>query len=61
VSDAAEADRGIDALRKAVAAGYHNVSAIRNDPRFDPIRARQDFRLLMMDLDFPLNPLGDNG
>jgi hypothetical protein len=47
----------MDALRQAVAAGYHNVSWMKRDPDLDLLRARSDFQLLMMDLAMPAEPL----
>ena len=47
----------MDTLRRAVAAGYRSVDWIRRDPDLDPLRSRPDFQLLMLDLDFPDDPL----
>jgi serine/threonine-protein kinase len=52
----AEADRAMEWLRRAVAAGYHNVANMRSDANLDPLRSRPDFQLLMMDLEFPDDP-----
>jgi hypothetical protein len=43
-------------LRRAVAVGYRNFNEIRIDPALDPLRSRDDFRLLMMDVVFPAEP-----
>jgi hypothetical protein len=43
-------------LHQAATMGYSNATAIRNQPRLDPIRARPDFHVLMMDLAFPAEP-----
>jgi serine/threonine-protein kinase len=51
-----ELGRGLDALRRAIAAGYRDVHWMRRDPDLDPLRARPDFRLLMLDLAFPAQP-----
>ncbi len=40
-------------LRQAVAGGYRNADAIRKEAALDPLRGRDDFRLLMMDLAMP--------
>src|SRR5262249_23277608 len=48
-----DADRAVAALRRAIAMGYTDSGMLRNDPDFDPLRARPDFQLLLMDLDFP--------
>jgi hypothetical protein len=45
------------ALRRAVAAGYRSLDWMRRDPDLDPLRSRPDFRLLLMDLAFPADPL----
>jgi serine/threonine-protein kinase len=52
----AEADRAMEWLRRAVAAGYRKLVALRTDPNLDPLRSRPDFQLLMMDLEFPDDP-----
>ena len=52
----AELDRAMDALRRAVAAGYRSVSWIRRDPDLKPLHSRPDFQLLMMDLAMPAEP-----
>ena len=52
----AAASRGMEWLRRAAEVGYGNVDALRSEPAFDAIRARADFRLLMMDLAFPDDP-----
>ena len=47
-------------LRRAVAAGYRNVTWMQRDPDLDPLRARPDFQILMMDLAFPPDPFSEN-
>ena len=47
----------IDALRQAIAAGFRDFAHMRVDTDLDPLRNRQEFRLLLMDLAFPANPL----
>ncbi len=47
----------IDALQQAVAAGYRDIAHMRVDTDLDPLRGREGFRLMMMDLAFPSNPL----
>jgi eukaryotic-like serine/threonine-protein kinase len=49
------ADRAITELKRAVAAGYRNPR-MDVDADFDPLRARPDFQILMLDLAFPDNP-----
>jgi len=48
-----EAARAIESLVRAVAAGYRNANEIRIESALEPLRSRDDFRLLMMDLAFP--------
>jgi hypothetical protein len=43
-------------LRKAIANGYSDLDHLRVEPGLDPLRARRDFQLLMMDLAFPADP-----
>jgi serine/threonine-protein kinase len=43
-------------LHGAVAAGYGNVAVMQKDPDLDPLRSRDDFQVLMMDLEFPDDP-----
>jgi serine/threonine-protein kinase len=52
----AELERAMDTLRRAIAAGYRPVGWMRRDPDLAPLRSRQDFHLLMMDLSFPAEP-----
>jgi hypothetical protein len=50
------AERAMQWLQRAVAAGYRNVAIMRSDHDLDPLRSRRDFQLLMMDLEFPTDP-----
>jgi tetratricopeptide (TPR) repeat protein len=52
----AEADRALDWLRKAVAAGFRDLNSILRDTDLDPLRSRPDFQLLLMDLAMPADP-----
>ena len=52
---ATEAETAMTLLRKAVATNYRSV-ALRIDDSLEPLRGRDDFRLLMMDLAFPAQP-----
>jgi hypothetical protein len=56
VEAASEAEGAVALLRKAMSAGYRNYDAYRNEDALDPLRARDDFRLLMLDLAFPPEP-----
>jgi serine/threonine-protein kinase len=51
-----EADRAMDRLRRAVGMGYGNLGEFRTDPALAPLRDRDDFRLLLMDLAMPSQP-----
>jgi serine/threonine protein kinase/tetratricopeptide (TPR) repeat protein len=51
-----EADRAMDRLRRAVGEGYRDLGALRTEVALDPLRGRDDFKLLMMDLAFPAEP-----
>jgi serine/threonine protein kinase len=52
----AESDRAMANLRRAVAAGLRELAHMRTDSDLDPLRDREDFRLLMMDLAMPDDP-----
>jgi tetratricopeptide (TPR) repeat protein len=51
-----EAARAIAALTRAVGMGYRNAYAWRTESALDPLRSRDDFRLLLMDVAFPAEP-----
>ena len=53
---AAELDKAMVVLHRAVAAGYRNDNWMRRDPDLDPLRARPDFQALIMDLAMPVDP-----
>ena len=48
-----EADMAMGLLWKALGMGFRTVDAFRTSDALDPLRDRPDFRLMMMDLDFP--------
>jgi serine/threonine-protein kinase len=50
------ADRALGDLRQAAAMGYRNASVYRYEPALAPLRGRDDFRLLLLDLVFPADP-----
>ena len=52
----AEADRAMALLRQAVGMGYRGLVGYRTETALDPLRDRDDFRLLMLDLAFPGEP-----
>ena len=43
-------------LRRAVGVGYRNANEVRIESALAPLRSRDDFRLIMMDLVFPTEP-----
>jgi hypothetical protein len=43
-------------LRREVAGGYRDSALLRVEPGLDALRSRDDFRQMMMDLDFPVDP-----
>ena len=49
-------EQAVEALRRAVAAGLHDLAFMRRDPDLDALRSRPDFQLLIMDLAFPDEP-----
>jgi tetratricopeptide (TPR) repeat protein len=51
-----EADRAMALVRMAVAMGYRNAEAYRTEDALDPLRDHDDFRVLMLDLAFPVEP-----
>jgi hypothetical protein len=51
-----EADRAMALVKMAVAMGYSNADAYRTEDALDPLRNRDDFHLLMLDLAFPAEP-----
>jgi hypothetical protein len=53
---AVEYDRAMLTLRRAIAGGYRNVINMKGDLDLEPLRARPDFRALIMDLEFPNAP-----
>jgi tRNA A-37 threonylcarbamoyl transferase component Bud32 len=50
------ADRAMSDLRRAAAIGYRNPAQYRYEPALAPLRDRDDFRRLMMDLVMPADP-----
>jgi eukaryotic-like serine/threonine-protein kinase len=48
-----EAERAIGILRQAVRTGFRDPDAYRSESALAPLRERDDFRLLMMDLEMP--------
>ena len=52
----AELDRAMVTLRLAVDAGYRSFQWMTRDPDLAPLRGRDDFELLVMELAFPAEP-----
>ena len=52
-----ELNHAMTLLRQAAATGYRDPNAYRTDNTLDPLRNRDDFRSLIMDLAMPVNPL----
>jgi WD40 repeat protein len=50
------ADRAMEALRRALAAGFSDFRLMDRDKDLDPLRSRADFKALMLDRGFPLDP-----
>jgi len=53
---AAQAEEAMAILRREVAGGYRDVDLLRVEPGLDALRRRDDFRQMMMDLEFPVDP-----
>ena len=51
-----EADAAMALFRKAIELGYRAVYIYRAEDALDPLRSRDDFRLLIVDLEFPSEP-----
>jgi eukaryotic-like serine/threonine-protein kinase len=50
-------DRAMAELRQAAAGGIKPLQDYRTDPNLDPLRGREDFQALLMDIAFPFDPL----
>jgi hypothetical protein len=53
---ASQAEEAMVVLRGAFAGGHRDFDTLRVEPGLDPLRSRDDFRQLMMDLSFPVEP-----
>jgi eukaryotic-like serine/threonine-protein kinase len=49
-------DRAMELLLRAVANGYSDAGAMNREAALDLLRSRSDFRLLIMDLEWPASP-----
>jgi eukaryotic-like serine/threonine-protein kinase len=52
----AATEAAMTTLHRAIAAGWQDFGLMRVDTELDPIRVRDDFRLLLMDLAMPAGP-----
>jgi hypothetical protein len=52
-----EAAKAMALLRRAAEMGFSDVAAYRNESGLDPLHDRPEFRMLMLDLAFPGEPL----
>jgi hypothetical protein len=50
------ADQAMADLRRAAAMGWRDLAYCRYEPALAPLRGREDFRLLLLDLAFPADP-----
>jgi eukaryotic-like serine/threonine-protein kinase len=50
------ADRAVETLRRAIAAGYRDVTLFLTDVDFSELRTRDDFQALINDMVFPADP-----
>jgi hypothetical protein len=53
---ASEADAAMAMLRLAIGWGYNSHDFYRHQDALDPLRGRDDFQLLLMDLAMPAEP-----
>ena len=53
---AAHADQAMAVLRSAFAGGYRDLNLLEVEHGLDPLRARADFRSMMIDMSFPAEP-----
>jgi hypothetical protein len=56
-----EAETAVALLHKAVGVGFRNPDVYRTEDALDPLRDRDDFRLLMLDLAMPSEPFARGG
>ncbi len=52
----AEADKAINSLRRAIAAGWKGLAHTRSDTDLDPVRSRPDYLMLERDMAMPADP-----
>jgi hypothetical protein len=44
-------DKAIADLRQAIAKGFNNLAALKNEPKLAPLRSREDFGKLLEELE----------
>jgi tetratricopeptide (TPR) repeat protein len=44
-------DRAMELLNEAIRMGFNNVNQLQSDPSLDPLRGRDDFKKLLLDLE----------
>ena len=49
-------DQAMISLRRSVAGGFKTFEIYRSTPDLEPLRDREDFQVLLMDLAFPTDP-----
>ena len=54
----AHCERSLDLLRQAAAMGYRNPGVFRTETAARRARRRDDFRLMVLDLEMPRDPFG---
>ncbi len=47
--------------RRSVAGGFKSFEVFRSDPNLDPLRDRNDFQAMLLDLAFPADPFAQSG
>jgi hypothetical protein len=50
------AGEALEALGQAIRGGFRDAARLQTDPAFGPLRGRDEFRLLLMDLSMPADP-----
>jgi hypothetical protein len=56
-----QADAAMAVLHRAVALGHRNPNVFHTEDPLDPLRDRDDFPLMMMDLAMPAEPFARPG
>ena len=48
--------RAVELIRRAFSSGFKDVDHMKKDPDLDPLRAREDFKTVLAELDSKKNP-----